>query len=302
MKVSIVIINFNSTEHTINCIKSIKAKTKTETEIIVVDNNSEYDDRIKIENWINSNPNSATYISSKKNTGFSMGNMLGANVASGNYIFLLNNDCLLINDAIDELVKFMEEHPNVGLAGPKTYDGNNNYMPSFDYIPTVANKWLGHSLCRLFKKNSYPSRKKEYQKPLSVPMISGSAMFFRKDCFNNLGGLDTNLFLYCEEEDISIRAKNKSYDIFHVPTAEIIHYCGVSTERSIDIEKEFYISLFYVLDKHYGFLSRNLIKLKYILKELKKGIKNKKNMKVFLFLICGPSLCKSMRHKITIRQ
>lgn len=298
MKVSIVIINFNSTKHTINCINSIIEKTKIETEIIVVDNNSTDHERLELEEWYKKNSTTIRYVESKKNTGFAMGNMLGANIATGDYLFLLNNDCLLLNNAIDQLVEFMESNPNVGLAGPKTFDGNGKYTPSFDYSPTVANKWLGSSLCRVFDKSSYPPRKHEYTSPISVPMISGSAMFFRRSCFSNLGGLDTNLFLYCEEEDICIRARRKNYDIYHVPTAKVTHFCGVSTQRNLDIEKEFYISLFYMLEKNYHPISRALIKFRYIFKELKKG---KKRFEIFLFLVKGPSLTKSMRHKMKYR-
>lgn len=301
MKVSIVIINFNSTSHTINCVNSIIGKTKVETEIIVVDNNSEDKERLALESWNKDNPSLIKYIPSKKNTGFSMGNMLGANIATGDYIFLLNNDCLLINDAVDKLVDFMERHSDAGLAGPKTYDRYNNYIPSFDYHPTIANKWLGHTICRIFNKPAYPPRKKEYTAPISVPMISGSAMFFKKDCFNNLGGLDTNLFLYCEEEDVCFRARKNKYKIYHVPSAEITHFCGISTERNLEIEKEFYISLFYILNKNYSFATRNMIKLRYLLKELKRGMRNRKNIEIFLFLLSGPSLSKSMRHRMKIR-
>ena len=301
MKTSVIIINFNSTEHTIKCIESIREKTKTTVEIIVVDNNSQEADRNELESWYNKNNKNIMYIPSRINTGFALGNMLGANFATGEYLFFLNNDCLLLNNAIDNLVSFMDNHPDVGLAGPKLFDRQKKYSPSFNYTPTVANKWLGSSICRIFKKNAYPSRKKEYSSPLPVQMISGSAMFFRKSCFNKLGGLDTNFFLYCEEEDVSIRAKRNGFNIYHVPSSSIVHFCGMSTERDLIIEKEFYISLFYMLEKNYSLPSRTLIKLRYIIKELKNTIKNKKRLSVFLFLMTGPSLAKSMRHSMKHR-
>ncbi len=74
-------------------------------------------------------------------------------------------------------------------------------------------------------------------------------MFFRRSVFADAGGLDTNYFLYCEEEDICLRLKNRGHTIFYVPSAVISHLGGGSTERDINIEKEFYISLFYFLNK-----------------------------------------------------
>lgn len=301
MIVSIVIINFNSTDHTIKCVKSVFDKTNTNIEVIIVDNNSNIEEREKLTLWHKYNKNNINLVESRKNTGFAMGNMQGANYAKGDYLFFLNNDCILLNNAIDKLLHFMEKNQEVGLAGPKIFNSDGKHTPSFNYIPTVANKWLGSSVCRFFNEKNYPSRKKQYTSPLAVQMISGSAMFIRRSCFSNLGGLDTNFFLYCEEEDISIRTTRQGYKIYYVPEAEITHYCGASTKRNLDIEKEFYISLYYLLNKNYSFISRNLIKVRYIIKELLKLIKGKGSFSLLYFLITGPTLGKSMRHKMKYR-
>lgn len=301
MKVSVIVINFNSTDYTVNCVNSILEKTQSKVEVVIVDNNSIEEERDKLSQWLEGTSNNIKYVESKKNTGFSMGNMLGANVASGEYLFFLNNDCILLNSAIDELVTFMDTHQDAGISGPKIFDGKGKYTPSFNYTPSVANKWLGSSICRLFNKDLYLPRRVEYKSPVAVQMIPGSAMFFRRKCFNLLGGLDTNFFLYCEEEDISIRAKKSGYKVYHVPTAEITHYFGSSTKRNIEIEKEFYISFFYMLEKNYSFFSRNLIKLRYLIKEFFKLFKGKGSLALLWFLLKGPSLSQSMRHRMEFR-
>ena len=283
----------------INCVSSILAQTKGFTyEIIIVDNNSSDAELIKLRSWLYAvqEPNVHLY-ESKINTGFALGNMLGVNISSGRYLFLLNNDCVFINDVLSALISFMENNTKVALVSPKCLDGNDKLASSFDYIPTIANQWLGASVCRFVHPENYPLRKVVYTEPIAVPMISGAAMFFRRSVFADAGGLDTNYFLYCEEEDICLRLKNRGHTIFYVPSAVISHLGGGSTERDINIEKEFYISLFYFLNKNYTFLPRTMIKLRYLIKELIKSFKMKSRFKIFFFLISGAKMRHSLRHK-----
>ncbi len=300
MDVSIVIINYNSHRHTVNCISSIIENTneKIAYEIIVVDNNSAADDLAMLKESLSEMSTGCIRVfESTKNTGFALGNMLGVNFASGKYLFLLNNDCSLMNDAVAELFGYMESQPSISLAVPQCHDRNGNHVAAFDYFPTVANQWLGAGLCRLLKPESYPQRKRIYEQPISVPMVSGSAMFFRREMFNAVGGLDTNYFLYCEEEDVCLRLSRIGGGIVHVPMAKVLHVGGGSTHRNAEIEKEFYISLFYFLSKNYGWAAASAIKFRYVIKEALKAFKNKKRLSILWFLLKRPHLGKSMRHR-----
>jgi len=284
MDISVIVVNYNSSEHTINCVSSILAQTKGyfTYEIIIVDNNSNDAELNKLRSWFVAVQEKNIHLyESKINTGFALGNMLGVNISSGRYLFLLNNDCVVINDALSALISFMENNTKVALVSPMCLDGNAKLVSSFDYIPTIANQWLGASVCRFFHPENYPLRKVVYTEPIAVPMISGAAMFFRCSAFADAGGLDTNYFLYCEEEDICLRLKNIGHTIFYVPSAVISHLGGGSTERDINIEKEFYISLFYFLNKNYTFLPRIMIKLRYLVKELIKSFKMKSRFEIF---------------------
>ena len=162
MDISVIVVNYNSSEHTINCVSSILAQTKGHFtyEIIIVDNNSSDAELIKLRSWLYAvqEPNVHLY-ESKINTGFALGNMLGVNISSGRYLFLLNNDCVFINDVLSALISFMENNTKVALVSPKCLDGNDKLASSFDYIPTIANQWLGASVCRLFHPENYPLRK-----------------------------------------------------------------------------------------------------------------------------------------------
>lgn len=300
MDISVIVVNYNSSEYTINCVSSVLAQTKSDLlyEIIIVDNNSNDSELEKLRAWLGVIRGQNVHLyESKINTGFALGNMLGVNISSGRYLFLLNNDCVVINDTLSELTSFMEKNANAALVSPKCLDGDEKLASSFDYIPTIANQWFGASVCRLFNPKDYPLRKVVYTEPIAVPMISGAAMFFRRSIFADVGGLDTNYFLYCEEEDICLRLRNNGYSIFYVPAAIISHLGGGSTNRDINIEKEFYISLFYFLNKNYGFLARTMIKMRYVVKELIKSFKVKSRLEIFTFLILGAKIRYSLRHK-----
>ncbi|MFM5165364.1 glycosyltransferase family 2 protein [Aeromonas rivipollensis] len=298
VSISIVILNYNSSKYTMDCIDSILSSSYQNYEIIVVDNNSNADERGVIIDYLKINNNDKIhFIENDNNFGFALGNIFGISAAKGEYIFVLNNDTLVDEGALDILHSFMEDNPDVSLCIPSQYNKDGIYHPSFAYLPSVANQWFGNGLCRMLKPSEYMDRKMEYKTPFSVQMGSGASMFFRASDYFKIGGLDPNFFLYCEEEDICIRMKKEKMNIFFVPDAKIIHYGGGSTNRNLDIEIEFYRSLFYFFDKNYNFLSAKALKFRFLIKELIKSCKKPARFKLFLAIIMRSSLSHSLRHK-----
>lgn len=297
VSISIVILNYNSSRYTMDCIDSILSSSCQKYEIIVVDNDSSADERGVIIDYLKIKDNDKIhFIENGINFGFALGNILGISAAKGEYIFVLNNDTLVDEGALDILHSFMENNPDVSLCIPSQYNKDGIYHPSFSYLPSVANQWFGNGLCRILKSSEYMDRKKEYKAPFRVQMGSGASMFFRASDYFKIGGLDPNFFLYCEEEDICIRMKKEKMNIFFVPDAKIIHYGGGSTNRNLDIEIEFYRSLFYFFDKNYNFLSAKALKLRFLIKELIKSCKKPDRFKLFLAIIMKSSLSHSIRH------
>ena len=229
MNISIVMINYNSSAHTLDCLKSITdSKPTVSFEAIVVDNASRNDDLQNLESNIGAYP-WAKLVKNEFNLGFSGGNMSGFAYCQGQYIFFLNNDTRVLPGSLDAMFQFMEQHPDTALCSPTIYSEENQRTASFEYIPTVANKLLGASLLRIFKPANYPKRKTHYQHPIAVPVVSGATMFFRRSDFEQLGGYDTEYFLYCEEEDFAIRLHKKNKPIYLLNNAKVIHLGGGST-------------------------------------------------------------------------
>lgn len=300
MDISIILVNYNSSNHTINCINSIceyQKNNKLEIEIIVVDNGSKPEDFFKCKKFIESVSDfSVKLIKNRLNTGFASGNMIGANLAEGKYFYFLNNDCLFQNDVLLTLYNFMEQHTNAACCAPRMVDKNGNKTTSFQYFPSAASKWLGNSILNKINSNKWPSRKHEYKEPIKVPVVSGASMFVNASLFYKTGGFDTNFFLYCEEEDLCVRFKKAGYDVYYCPDCTITHLGGESTNHNELISKEYYISLWYYLSKHCNLFDRVLVKLRFILREFFGSLKNPSRFKIFKFCITSPSLASSMRH------
>lgn len=294
--ISIILINYNSSQHTFNCIKSIFDNTNPEIEfeIIVVDNASKKADLINLENCL-LEFKLVKLIKSSVNTGFAGGNALGISQAKGEYYYILNNDCLFFNDVLNVLSSFLKENQRVACCAPTMLDADKQHTPSFQFQPSVASKWLGNSFLTRLNSDKYPSRKIKHTKPILVPVISGASIFTRASVYKAIGGLDTNFFLYLEEEDYCKRVTDSGYEIYYVPEAVIQHLGGESTTRNLNIEKEYYISLWYYLNKHHNFISRGLIKLRYFLREFLGGITNPTKLKLARFLLQQPKPSQSMR-------
>jgi len=297
--VSIIIINYNSTHYTIQCIESIEQKTVSvsDFEIIVVDNASKKEQLSELEKYLQKRNfhYPFQFVKNEKNSGFSAGNQLGADMANSKYLFFLNNDCTFKNDVVSILYRFMQDTPNAGLCTAKMLDENNKPQQSFTYLPSIALKFLGSGFLRLFNRQRYLSRKGEYIAPQKVDVVAGAALFVKKEIFDFIGGFDLSYFLYCEEEDLAIRMKKNNSDVYFVPEAEYIHFQGKSSEQSYEILREFYISLFIFFRKHYSYFERIIFKLFYLQKF---GLKPKRPhfVKLFVFILKGASNKESLRY------
>lgn len=298
--VSIIILNYNSSEFTLSCVQSITEVTATvRYEIIVVDNGSlpaEYEALLPI----TAHP-LVKLVRNRVNIGFSGGNMTGVQMASPatRYYYFLNNDCLLLNDVCDQLVHFMDQTPDAGICTAQMLSASLEPRLSFQYFPTAAVKLLGHGFMRFCHPGQYPPLRGSYTKPVKVPLVMGSSLFVRPCAFHQIGGFDTTYFLYCEEEDICKRLLLNGYSAYLVPQASYIHLGGKSTKRTLDVEKEYYISLFHYFHKYHAWPERLLLRSFYFIKNARKFYRNPNYVRLAFFILTGSPTRSSLRHKQT---
>ena len=241
MDVSIIIVNYHSSEMVIDCINSIHAKTQNVSfEVIVVDNASNdgsverlrdtFGDKIKL-------------IASPENLGFGKANNLGAAEASGDYLFLLNPDTILVNNAIGILHQYMRNNPKVGVAGGNLFSPDltpaSSFCREFDDLLLEKkraswSKLVGDRIkAKLHIGSNNPLAEFNHAKePQKVAYIFGADMMMPRTVFEKVNGFDPDFFMYGEEEELTWRITAQGYDVISVSEAKIIHLEGATLNAS----------------------------------------------------------------------
>lgn len=230
VSVSFVIVNFRTPDLVLRCVQSIWEHTKKYPyEIIIVDNASGDDSLEKLGRLKH-----VSLIANTSNLGFGAANNIGARVANGKYLFFLNSDTYLLDDASMVFHNFMEGPMNadVGCCGGSLVDESMQKQVSYGNFPSVAEICSLLGFYRFYK--SYYDKKlaigvtAEGDDAKTVDYISGANMFFRRVVFAELGGFDADFFLYFEEAELSFRMQKLGFRSVVLPAVRIVHMEGGS--------------------------------------------------------------------------
>lgn len=307
MKVaSIIIINFNTSELTIQALKSIEKQiTNPDSfEIILVDNASNIDDFHNLQEGLSIlNKISIKLIRSRINVGFGAGNMMGVQKAIGTYYVFMNSDVILIEDSINTMIEFLKKNPNIAIVGCQAIDEEGKKFKCFDYGLSLPTELFGDSFLHLLNPKKYPSRMLTNSEPTNVGAVPGSLFCCVAKDFDAVGGFDTNLFLYYEEKDLAFRiVKKLKKDIYSLPYSKYIHLKGKSTQTSQVIRNEMKIAQFYVIQKNLNSFYYLLFYFFQFIVFLLKSPFSKKNRVYLILLVNGISVAKSIKHNQNIIQ
>lgn len=270
-QLSIIIVSYNVREFLDHALTSLqKAMKGIRGEVIVVDNASD-DESVEM---VRRRYPAVTVIANRSNLGFAKANNLALQRARGTYLLLLNPDTVVQEDTLRVMVKFFDDHPEVGLAGCKVLNPDGTFQlacrRSFPTPWVAFTKIFGLSALfpysRLFGRYNltYLNPDEMYE----VDAVSGSFMALRRDVYETVGGLDEDFFMYGEDLDWCFRIQQAGWKIFYVPATQIIHYKGESTKRSsIDDITMFYEAMDLFVRKHFSrsFLLSLLLRLGIVL-------------------------------------
>lgn len=255
IEISVILINYNSSNYTIDCINTLYKETaeNLKFEVIVVDNKSESGDFLKLKNYCETLEQHNLYLfQNQENSGFGGGNMFGFEKASGSYLAFINNDILFKNDCLKILLDRLKSNSDIGVCGPTTYTSEGEILPTLDFFTSPLKVIVGRKIYKYLRPKDYKNRKIRLKKPTEGDFVSGSFMMLSRLNFEKVGGFDTNIFLYHEETDLCKRLKKENLKAVCEPEAECIHFHGSSTPKSVIIKAELKRSLLYVTKKHYG--------------------------------------------------
>ncbi|MDE7408706.1 MAG: glycosyltransferase family 2 protein [Muribaculaceae bacterium] len=232
--VSVIIVNYNTKGLLRDCITSIRKNTHyVDYEIIVVDNASS-DGSIDM---LKQDFPDVIAVDAGGNLGFGRANNIGMKTASGKYLFLLNSDTLLLNNAIKEFYdnaeRLLTEGYRIGAMGAILLDRNHDTCHSYGHFITPAGE-LKELMTKYFRflkdhSNTNPSRIKDN---LDVDYITGADMFIPAEVFHQTGGFDPDFFMYCEEVDWQKRMEEAGLRRIVIAGPEIIHLEGGSEKGS----------------------------------------------------------------------
>lgn len=227
MDVSIIIVNYNTIELLKNCLSSIKNSISgISYEVIVVDNAS-IDNSVRILTELFPD---VFVIESKENLGFGRANNLGSKHAKGKYLFYLNSDTILLNDAVSEFFRFAESSDEkIGALGCILTGPDGKTCHSYGKMITPSYE-LKNEIARYlrFLKPRWLTMPDKVKNPLSVDYITGADLFVPREVFEKTGGFDPDYFMYCEEVDWQKRMDKLNLKRFIIPGPEIIHLEGGS--------------------------------------------------------------------------
>lgn len=299
LDVGVIIINYNNSELTIDSIQSVLEKTSKSLtyEIVVVDNASKASDYQNLVKLVyNLGDEKITIVRSVINTGFGGGNMMGVQHINATYYAFINNDTLLQNDCLSILKKHLDTNEEIAIGGPEILNARLERQVSFDHFTSVQREIFGSEFLEFKNPKKYPKRKTEYKSPLKVNYVNGSFMFCRSADFNSIGGFDTNIFLFFEENDLSYRLLKQNKTTCFIPEAKYIHFQGKSMPSSILTKIELKTSMFYVIQKHYGYFNYQLLRLIFIIRYGLTSIIKPKYWPLFYRILIGLPISKSLKN------
>jgi len=279
MELEILILSYNTQELLRDCLSSVYQKVRgTGFGVTVVDNGSG-DNSVKM---IKKEFPQVKLIENKDNLGFARANNQAIRQSGARYLLLLNPDTSLGNNSCYEMLRFMDEHPEVGILGCRLLNTDGTIQPSNSTFPNLFTEFL-----RIFQlKKLIPgaglrekvgerlsgilgSTLREYfrvywdsEKIRDVDWVSGACLLVRRKAVEDVGLLDESFFMYYEDADWCYRMRKGGWKTCYFPFFEVVHYVGKSDSRfNPRTFVERHKSMYHYFGKHQGIKTVFLLRL-----------------------------------------
>jgi len=250
----IIIVNYNSTDYLIRCLKSLyKSLGDIPAKIFVMDNASE-DNAERIKDIFTG----VHFFKSSYNMGFSKAVNMLLKKCDAPYALILNPDTYVTQGFFSPLIEYMEKNQDIGILGPRILDNDGRLQNSARSFPTLLTAFFGRSsfLSKRFPKNPITFRnllslKSDGKSPMKVDWLSGACMLVRRKAIEEIGLLDERFFMYWEDADWCKRMWDAGWKVIYFPEVSLYHYVGGSSEkRAFKSVVEFHKSVYRLFDKH----------------------------------------------------
>jgi GT2 family glycosyltransferase len=262
--VSVCIVNYNNRALLTRCLDSVFEESKeVSLEVLVADNGST-DDSVA---WLKRAHPEVRLFENGANLGFGAASNQLIRASSGEHLLLLNNDCVLSPDCLQQLLLCQASDRSIGITGCRVLTGNNFLQPTCDSIgpmafllPNLRKLMDSHFLSFGQPSKSQMARMRRYElrhgydRVHEADFVAGVCMLIRRAAFQNIGELDENFFLYYEDVDYCMRARRAGWKVVYTPFGTASHFVQHKGRKSAAerVRMESWWSAYYFVRKHYG--------------------------------------------------
>jgi GT2 family glycosyltransferase len=230
--ISALMVIFNSGEEVLDSLARLQAASiDIPMEIIVVDNASTNAMPERIQAMFPE----IVYIRSEKNLGVGAGNNLAFRHSQGELVLCINPDLLLDGDALKTMQTYLQQHPDVGIVGPRTVDNRGDVTITARKEYTLWRIWAKYwAIDKLFPSlihGDYYSKVKEAISPFDADWLQGSCLLIRREAYDPAKGFDEAFFLYMEDTDLCDRISKNGWRVIYIPQALARHGGGTTTSH-----------------------------------------------------------------------
>jgi GT2 family glycosyltransferase len=256
--VAVLLVNYQVYDDLDRALTALAPRLRPADEVVVVDQASEAGHLAAIEArhpWVK-------FVPTERNRGFAAGVNAAAAASSAQYLVLLNPDAVIDSPVIAALERWLDEHPETGVVGPRVLNEDGSVQASARRFPGLSTAFAGRSswLTLQFPDNWLSRRNlpaRQAVAPVEVDWVAGSCLMTRRVLFEQLGGLDESFFLYWEDADYCRRAAALGWRTVYLPTVSIRHAGGRSAARDpVPAIRAFHDSAFRFHLKHAGPVGR----------------------------------------------
>lgn len=235
----VVIVNYNTGEWLSRCLSALDRQTLPDSisqSISVVDNHSSDESLHYLKSLTDDSRIKITF--NQHNIGFAAACNQVATAESFDYILLLNPDCEVNPDSIEQVIDSLENYPQAGIAGVRVNDlDGQEQRASRRRLPTPVRSMITMLGLERLGLKGVNIRSKPVSTVQQVEAVSGAFLMIRSACWQQLSGMDSAYFLHCEDLDLFTRALNSGWQILYCPAISVVHAKGVS-QRSARLVSE----------------------------------------------------------------
>ena len=224
-RVSVVVVTFNGMPWVERALESVSGRGY---EVIVVDHGSNDGTRELVRERF---PDAR--VIEQENRGMGGGNNAGMRVASGEYFLLLNSDAWVLDDAVERLAEFADEHPDVAVVGPRLRNPDGSLQRSVRAFPTLWRLATEYFFLRKLAPrteafNSFYGGRFDHDSVRDVDWLFGACLLVRREAADAVGLFDEDFFMFSEEVDWCYRFRKAGWRVVFFPGAEVVHVGGAS--------------------------------------------------------------------------